>query len=200
MKYRLPDLIGVIACGGTSSRMGTDKCHLNYHGKPQCYYLYDLLLPFCSDVFISCSDIQSSTFSAGYKIIVDKTEFKDHGPVSGLLSSFSENPTCSILYVGCDYPFVDEITIRNLLSRRMNKFPAIAYANDEKIFEPLITLYENFCFKEILKQFNEKNYSLRHFLDCTKTFSILPENNKTIKSIDTLAEYQETILNFSQAN
>ncbi|MEQ9006433.1 MAG: NTP transferase domain-containing protein, partial [Ekhidna sp.] len=39
--------------GGQSSRMGTDKSALNYHGKPQVEYLFELLQSKLSKAFVS---------------------------------------------------------------------------------------------------------------------------------------------------
>src|SRR4051812_47661865 len=47
-------LNGLVLAGGKSERMGRDKTRINWHGKEQCYYISDLLKPFCSEVFISC--------------------------------------------------------------------------------------------------------------------------------------------------
>ena len=37
---------GLVLSGGQSSRMGTDKALIDYHGIPQYAYVYDLLLRF----------------------------------------------------------------------------------------------------------------------------------------------------------
>ncbi len=198
MKNQLAGLIGVVACGGNSSRMGIEKCHLNYHGKPQCYYLYELMLPFCKEVFISCNTKQSTSFLSAYNIIVDKTEYGNHGPISGLLSAFSQQQTHSILFIGCDYPYINESVIEKLVSCRNKNRSAISYVNEKMLFEPLISIYENSCLKELLRRFSEKKYSLKGLLENTDTLPIIPEKMKTIKSIDTPAEYQETMSIFKR--
>lgn len=189
-----PELIGVVTCGGKSSRMGSDKSLLNYHGKPQRYFLYDLLKTFCNNAFISCNKEQGSSIRKDYEYIVDKEEYRNHGPISGLLSSFIENPQKSILFVGCDYPYLNSGCIQKLISNRSNGLSAVCYLNPENnIIEPLITIYENNCYKELLKRFPENKYSLREFLKTINTIPIIPKNINILKSIDTIEEYEKLI-------
>ncbi len=48
-----PDIYGLILTGGFSKRMGMEKAQLNYHGKPQFSYLFELIKPFCEEgVFV----------------------------------------------------------------------------------------------------------------------------------------------------
>ena len=70
-----PNTYGLVLCGGKSTRMGTDKSMLQYHSKPQRYYVYDLLFPLCEKVFISCNEQQSSTIEVGYDYIQDDIAF-----------------------------------------------------------------------------------------------------------------------------
>jgi nucleoside-triphosphatase THEP1 len=51
-------ITGLVLCGGQSVRMGSDKAFLEYHGKPQCYHLYDELQTIYNNVFISCNESQ----------------------------------------------------------------------------------------------------------------------------------------------
>ena len=93
-------------CGGQSNRMGTDKSMLQYYNKPQRYHVYDMLLPFCEKVFISCSKQQAETVEAGYHVIPDDERYCNIGPIAGLLTAFTQFPKKNILLIGCDYPFL----------------------------------------------------------------------------------------------
>ncbi len=195
MNNALPALIGIVTCGGQSSRMGIDKSLLKYYEKPQRYHLYDLLKSFCKSVYISCNSEQACHIHKGYEYITDKEEFRSHGPISGLMSAFLNHPEKSILYIGCDYPFLTKVSIQQLIEKRNNKSSCICYYNPEhNVYEPLISIYENKSLKEILIKFKKKQYSLREYLECSGPIILTPENIETIKSIDTLEEYK-TIIN-----
>ena len=47
---RIPSINGLVLAGGKSTRMGTAKDLLNWHGKEQRYFAADLLAPFCDEV------------------------------------------------------------------------------------------------------------------------------------------------------
>jgi molybdopterin-guanine dinucleotide biosynthesis protein A len=182
-------LIGIIACGGSSTRMGRDKSLIDYHGKPQMYYLYDLLKPLCDEVCFSVNSFQAQTISKENKFIIDKEEFKGHGPISGLLSCHEEFSNRSILFLGCDYPFIHSNDIVQLIENRSDNTPAVCFINKNNIPEPLLSVYENEYLSLLLKRFNQNLFSLREFLTLIKAKTITPVNKKSLLSIDTNDEF-----------
>jgi molybdopterin-guanine dinucleotide biosynthesis protein A len=191
MQDSLPSLIGVVACGGQSSRMGRDKSLSVYHGKSQRYFLYDQLKPLCENVFLSCTEKQSGEIEKGYSFLTDKKEFSNCGPISGLLSAFQEHSNKSILYVGCDYPFLTIELLQELVSMRNLKSSAVVYLNTQtNITEPLIAIYENSIYSELLFRFRNNEHSLRKFLDDSKNINLIPKAGNHFISIDTPEEYK----------
>ena len=193
----LKTLIGIIACGGSSSQMKQDKSLLNYHGLPQRYYLYNLLKPYCSEILISCNSDQVDEIHTDYNFICDKKEYAGNGPVSGLLSAFAEHPDNAILYVGCDYPFFGTKDIQKLTEARSANYSAICYKNSNSFIpEPLLAIYENRSKTLILQRFLQEKYSLREFLIGSDTQYLPPTNNHALKSIDTPEQYRNELMNF----
>lgn len=186
------DIIGIVACGGNSTRMGTDKGLLQYFDIPQRYYLYQLLSTYCQKTFISCTMEQAQSIEKSYAYIKDEVQFAGHGPVSGLLSCFTAHPGRAILFAGCDYPYINSSEIERLLSQRNKECLATAYRN--KLTgnpEPLFTIYEYASFEIILRRFNENNFSLREFLELSAVHLIDSSENDVLKSIDTPEEYEK---------
>ncbi|SFP26561.1 molybdopterin-guanine dinucleotide biosynthesis protein A [Pseudarcicella hirudinis] len=133
----IPALNGLILSGGKSSRMGREKRLLEYHGKTQEQYLFDLLKPFCAEVFVSVNSTQQTDLKA----IVDA--FEVDGPMAGILSAFSKNAETAWLIVACDMPFVDKQTINYLVQHRNPQKMATVFRNPVENFpEPLLAIYE----------------------------------------------------------
>ena len=183
-------LIGLVTCGGKSSRMDTDKCLLEYHGQPQWNYIYKLVQPFCEKVLISCNKSQIDLFPSSVKYITDKEEYFNIGPMAALLSAFSDYPTHDFLLVGCDYPFLDQKHVMQLFNSRNENKKAFAFYNRiNNIYEPLLAIYKNECYKLIYEHFQKKEYSLCYLLEEISAAKVNPESEKAILSVDDRAGF-----------
>jgi molybdenum cofactor guanylyltransferase len=194
-------IIGLVVCGGESSRMGMDKSLIVYHEKPQHYHIYEMLQIICDDVYISCNQKQSPTIHTDYKKIVDSSLYKNIGPMAALLSAFKQFPSNDFLVIACDYPFLKVEDINQLILEENRDQLAVCYQNSEtKMIEPLIAYYSQDCYPILLKSFEQKDYSLRHFLKENNSRVISPLSLKNIKSIDTPEAYQESLLIITENN
>src|SRR5262245_12498398 len=181
----MTDLIGIVCCGGASSRMGRDKSLLNYHGKPQRYYLYEMLEEHCLKVLISCNKEQAPWVLPKYETLVDDDLYTGIGPMASVLTAFDRFPRAALLVVGCNYPFLDAEHIRMLVENRIGLDDAAFYLNSETMVgEPLISIYEQSARPLLLKNFEMKNYSLRRVLDEANTCAIVAHNPSFLKSVD----------------
>ena len=82
-------LNGLVLAGGKSTRMQADKGNITYHGKTQRDHMFDMLSPFCSEVFIS-GDRQGN-----HNTIEDA--FVWLGPYGGILSAMQKKPKCCLV-------------------------------------------------------------------------------------------------------
>ena len=187
-------LYGLVICGGLSTRMGKDKSLLNYHGKPQRYYLYDILATLCNKAFISCNNTQAKEIPEGYNVIIDSEKYEQIGPMGGLLSAFEKYPDASFLVVGCDYPFIKTDDLQKLMDANNDvQFAATYYNEKEQVREPLLGFYKSACYEFLLKQFEQQNYSLNHFLKDVHSEKIISSASEIIQSIDTPEQYQNAL-------
>lgn len=178
----------LILIGGQSSRMGTDKSLLDYHGKPQREYLFDLAKKFCSEVYFSCRVEQ--VFSEN--TIIDKNP---SGPISGILSAFEQNPNTAWLVVACDMPLINEASFELLLQHRNQDKTATAFFNSvNNAPEPLFTIYESTSFEILSKQLETGNKSPKYFLQNNNIQLINVEKTLFLKNINTKEEF-DSILN-----
>lgn len=134
-------LNGLVLAGGKSSRMGTDKSKLQWHGTEQRYYIANLLRLFCDEVYISCRDAGQAEEMQGYPTLTDK--YTDIGPYAGILTAMDTNPDAAWLVVACDLPLLDEATLRQLVDTRDTSCMATTFKSPhDGLPEPLITIWE----------------------------------------------------------
>ncbi len=136
------DPIGLVLMGGRSTRMGTDKSRLDYHGKPQREYLTDLLTTYCSTVYWSVNaDQATELIDQPDRLIVDR--YPDAGPLGGMLSAMDAQPGRAWLVVACDLPLLTRLTLDALMAGRNGTQPATAFWDtDHSGPEPLVSLWE----------------------------------------------------------
>ncbi len=171
-------------------RMGRDKSLIDYQGKPQRYYLYELLQTVCEEVFISCNAGQSLNIIEGYKKIVDEEVYNDIGPMAALLSATKSHAQASFIVIGCDYPFLDSDAIDKLVEERdADKDASCFYNSENDMIEPLLCTYEPSIYAALNTAFGEQRYSLRKLLEQSRIKKIFLDKMEWIKSIDTQEEY-----------
>ena len=151
-----PVLNGLVLAGGKSQRMGFDKGAYNWYGKEQRYYMADMLMPLCDEVFISRSS-EKQDVSLSYPIITDT--FTNLGPYGAILSAFRQQPDKAWLVVACDLPLLDSETLGYLVENRDVSAIATAFKSEENEFpEPLITIWEPKSYP-VLLSFMAQGYS-----------------------------------------
>lgn len=182
------DFLVVVAAGGQSSRMGVDKLKLFYGSKEQQLRLKELFETITTQIFFSIRKEQDYSFLTDKNVLFDDEEFKGRGPISGLLSANKKFPESSILFLGCDYPFISNEEIDLLISQYKSKKVRSFFTQD---YEPLLSFYPNSCFDELKKHFKDGDSSLKRFLIKTSAEKIFCRNPEKIMSIDTQEHYNK---------
>lgn len=174
---------GLILIGGKSSRMGTDKSLLNYHGLSQREYLFQLLDTFCSEVYFSSRQEQGLSEN----VIIDTLA---SGPASGILSAFEYNPETAWLVLACDMPLVSEEYLRILTRHRDSEKMATAFYNPEiNAPEPLITIYEPKAYPLLSDYIKAGHKSPKVFLQSNDVQLIEIEDKGFLKNVNTREEF-----------
>jgi molybdopterin-guanine dinucleotide biosynthesis protein A len=194
------NLFGLVACGGKSSRMGTDKSLLVYYGKPQRYYACEMLRPLCEEVFLSCNREQAADIPKEYNLLTDLAEYREIGPMAGLLTAFSTFPGKDFLVIGCDYPLITKNVLHFFLNNCKQENLASAFYNDDNKYEPLLAWYSRDC-GTLLKAFFDRNeLSLQYFLRSVSAQKHRPKDPTVMTSVDTPEEYQNIKQLLNQQN
>ncbi len=137
-----PSIFGLVLAGGASTRMQRDKAALDYHGRTQLEWAYDLIAPFCVTTFVSVRpDQRDEPTRAKFPQIADR--HPGAGPLAGISAALSEHPKAAWLVVACDLPFLTEETLQTLLDARDPRRIATAFrSSHDGLPEPLCAIWE----------------------------------------------------------
>jgi molybdopterin-guanine dinucleotide biosynthesis protein A len=137
-----PPLFGLVLAGGASTRMRSDKAALQYHGRPQLQWAFELVSKFCAASFVSVRpDQRYDSARAGHPQIVDRQP--GIGPIAGISAALLEHPKAAWLVLACDLPFLTERTLEHLIAHRDASKLATAYRSaHDGLPEPLCAIWE----------------------------------------------------------
>jgi molybdopterin-guanine dinucleotide biosynthesis protein A len=182
-------LYGLVLAGGKSQRMGRDKGLINYHGKPQREYLYDLLSGICEETYLSCRKEQTAELK---KFDTISDTFDGLGPFGGILSAFRQNPDAAWLVVACDLPLLDKAAIEELVERQNHSKIATSFYSAETNFpEPLIAIWQPQSYS-ILLQFLAQGYACpRKVLINSEIELVHPKRASVLKNVNYPREAEE---------
>ncbi len=186
-------IYGLVLSGGKSTRMGTDKGLIAYHGEPQRDYLYKLLDEVCDKTFMSIREEQQGEFAAEVNTIVDENEF--HGPYNGLLSAHKKYPEVAWLVLACDLPLLDKNGLKELITQRNAERLATAYALKENpLPEPLCAIWEPQALINSISYLEQGNGSCpRKFLIKNEVELVFPADENILLNANSEEEYKSAL-------
>lgn len=135
-------LFGLVLAGGASTRMLRDKAALDYHGKPQLQWSWELLDQLCARAFISVrADQARDPVRVHLPQIIDQLEAK--GPIAGIAAAQATHPDAAWLVLACDLPYLTRAALGHLITHRDPSRIATAYrSSHDGLPEPLCAIYE----------------------------------------------------------
>ena len=146
-RFAHPPLRGIVLAGGQSSRMGTDKSRLQFHGTEQYKHALGLLEPLCTSVHLSSASPDAYPDAAN--VLVDRVV--GLGPFGALLTAFMHDPNAAWLVLAVDLPLVDSAMLEELIAARRPNHMATAFVNPETGFpDPLCTIWEPKSYQRLL--------------------------------------------------
>ncbi|WP_405267005.1 molybdenum cofactor guanylyltransferase [Cellulophaga sp. Ld12] len=186
-------LYGLVLSGGKSTRMGTDKGLITYHGIPQRDYIYKLLEEVCDATFLSIREDQAATIPENFQIITDENEFK--GPFNGILSAHKKHPKVAWLVLACDLPLIDVKALKELIQARDTTKLATSFAlRENPLPEPLCALWEAEGLKAAVDYMNSGQGSCpRKFLIRNDVNLVFPSDEKVLLNANSVSEYEEAL-------
>mgnify|MGYP001060610855 CR=1 FL=1 len=180
-----PSLNGLVLVGGKSTRMGTDKAQLAYHGMPQSDFAVSLLEEKGLQTFVSVREHQKIE---NHKTITDA--FVGLGPFGAICSAFMKNPNEAYLVLATDLPYVSDEVIDLLLKNRNPKKVATAIkGKSAKFMEPLITIWEPKAYP-ILLSYLAQGYSCPRKILINSEVEIIEVEDALIRNVNTPEEFE----------
>ncbi|MCG6166485.1 molybdenum cofactor guanylyltransferase [Leptospira sanjuanensis] len=151
--------IGLILCGGYSSRMGRDKGLLVTEGQSWVRKRYELLREFTDRCLISIRKEQRAAYqkeNSSFELVEDV--FENQGPISGILSAHLGDTTADYLVIACDMPILNPTILVRLLEEYRNDSGKSAYAwRSQDCIEPFPAIYTSELLKNTFKKWNSSS-------------------------------------------
>ena len=193
-------MIGVVLCGGQSTRMGTDKGLLKSRANTWAETAVNKLKALSIDIKISVNPKQFADYSNVFPVeilIADNDSLKIKGPLCGLLSVHIQHPSQDLLVLACDLPLIETEILEELLAyhRLYPDAQAFVFTNDNEP-EPLCGIYKAKGLTHIhhlYKTDQLPNYSMKNALESISTFCLplSPDKKKLFANFNTHAELDD---------
>src|SRR5688500_7290332 len=103
-------MLGIILCGGQSSRMGSDKGLLTMNEKTWAQTSIEKLALLNIPVKISINNKQHPAYASEFSsddLIVDEPSLAVKGPLLAVLSCHMKHPTEDLFILACDMPLME---------------------------------------------------------------------------------------------
>ena len=175
-------LLGVVLCGGKSSRMGKDKGLLKNGQQTWAEKQKNLLQPFCDKVLVSIRTGQFSQYSRVFHkdILVFDEISAVSGPARGILTIHKAYPEQDLLVLACD--------IQNIQTRDLDILVQTYKGNPSSIFtgfnsprgiEPMAGIYSAKGLT-LMHQDNDINKGLYRFIQNSGSVLIDSDNDNLL--------------------
>ena len=162
-------VIGVVLCGGLSTRMGEDKGLKQIRNVRFAEVVYNQLKATVSEVVLSVNKTQINTYNkvfSGFKFAVDLDMYE--GPLKGIMSVHKSNPNSDLLIVPCDMIKIESNLLRTLIEGNS------AFFNDGRI-QPFPLFFKAVDLQNIAKK-ELTEYSIKGLISFFKQIEISFDN------------------------
>jgi molybdenum cofactor guanylyltransferase len=177
-------MIGVILCGGKSSRMGDDKGLMLSGKKTWAQLAKEKLSELNINTVLSVNQNQFNGYQSIFseqELVADNPELNIGGPLLGVLSVHSHFPNEDLLLLACDLPKMNAIVLKELMSHFVQKEneEAIVFKMKDHI-EPLCGIYTKQGLAKIIALHSTNNLakqSMKSALERLNTLYMTPKEN-----------------------
>ena len=183
-------ITGIILAGGKSTRMGTDKAHVEISRKKIISYVFEILTIVTNSIMI----ISNSDNGNFLNVPVYPDIIKGRGPLGGIYTGLNYSATEKNIFLSCDIPFIT-VDLLNFLINASNEFEITVPEHKGKI-EPLCGVYSKSCSEKIKTILFSDNFKLHDAINMfnSKKMNVENEsfyNSKLLANINTPEELKK---------
>ncbi len=149
-------LSAVLLAGGESTRMGSDKAMLKWHGRPLWTCQLEKLRALTSNIFVSTRSAVPWR-PQDVKLVID--EAPSRGPLSGITASLAIMETDCLLVLAVDMPFITLSHLKNTCDQAKPGMGAVPFVNGK--MEPLAAVYPKRAASIFAEALKGTDYSLQ---------------------------------------
>jgi molybdopterin-guanine dinucleotide biosynthesis protein A len=190
-------MLGVILCGGQSTRMGTDKGLLKLHANTWAKTAVDKIAILSLPVVLSVNDKQYPEYAIIFPdtaLIRDNDSLQIKGPLCGVLSVHLQYPAEDLVVLACDMPLLEPGLLKELIKhyQQEEKPDAFVYSNDGEP-EPLCGIYKARALAHIIQLYQAhqlSKHSMKYMLEhiTTSLISLHDDQKKSFRNFNAHAE------------
>ncbi len=183
---------GIVLAGGLSSRFGSCKSKLEINNESILKNTFELLSNHCEKVFVSCRE---ESKIENYPCLFD--EFEYFAPICGIYTAlkYFNSP---LFVLSCDLPFMDNLTITNLIDERniavtrIENLEMTTYKKKKSEFiEALVAIYEPKALFSLNKAIEMQRFSLTKAIAPENRHHIIMENENSFFNINYPKDLEE---------
>jgi molybdopterin-guanine dinucleotide biosynthesis protein A len=172
------NIIGVVMCGGQSSRMGSDKGMLASEGVTWVRLAFNKFRDIGVPAIISVNNSQVDKYKENFPedlLLADSVEA--YGPLKGILSVHKNFPRHDLFLLACDLKDIG-MECLNILYKtwesQNNSYDCFLYKNEDQ-YEPLVGIYTSQFLSNVFALNQKKelaDYSMKSTIRKGKIFEI----------------------------
>lgn len=178
------DAGAVILAGGSSRRMGTNKCLLPYQGVPLIQHVANQLQPLFPSVTVSTNTPETYEF-LGLPMVCDINT--GQGPLAGIGATLGRATLPWIFVVAADMPQIPLGLLRSLAQHRAGH-RCVVPQKPSGHYEPLFAFYHRSLLCDIERALQGGHFRLQSFLHQIDT-AALPIPDAGLSNLNTPADY-----------
>ena len=190
-------MLGIILCGGQSSRMGSDKGLLVLEAKTWAQTAFDKLATLNIPMRLSVNEKQFADYAkvfAAENLITDGISIDVRGPLLGVLSAHIQNPADDLFLLACDMPLMEPLLLKELYNYYLQTPGTEVYifTNDNEP-EPLCGIYTAKGLSKIIALQKENKlvkHSMKFILNQLSVYTVVlkEEQKKYFRNFNAHAE------------